>query len=244
MRAIAVCSFSCLRDRSCSVRHSLLALALQRVPPAPLASSPPAFALSLLHCVSHSAVHVASIRERSGRASRRSGLLTLPDPTAPRLAPYYLFFLYSLFFSTFLFFSFSLSLFSYLSYFPSTLFSSSFTLYLLYHSHLPFSSFLITTPTTFTPPPPLHRATAKAPSRRGAADSSSGEEGLIRTRSRGVRRSRSPPPLQALGPTRLHHFAQTGACPRCGSRVGISSRRSPRSRVRTRPSSPDAAIRS
>ena len=46
------------------------------------------------------------------------------------------------------------------------------------------------------------------------------EEGLIRTRSRGVRRSRSPPPLQAPGPTRLHHLAQTGACPRCGSRVG------------------------
>ena len=65
-----------------------------------------------------------------------------------------------------------------------------------------------------------------------------GEEGLIRTRSRGVRRSRSPSPVHALGPTRVHRPAQTRACPRYSSRVGISSRRSPRSRVRTRPSSP------
>ena len=40
--------------------------------------------------------------------------------------------------------------------------------------------------------------------------------------SRAVRRSRSPSPLQALGPTRLHFVAQTGACPRSGSRVGSS----------------------
>ena len=45
-----------------------------------------------------------------------------------------------------------------------------------------------------------------------------------------------PPPLQAFGPTRLPHLAQTGACLCCGSRVGsrIGSRRGPATERGTR----------
>ena len=43
-----------------------------------------------------------------------------------------------------------------------------------------------------------------------------------------------PSAPHALGPTRLHHLAQTWACLRCGSRVGARRRRPPRACDRTR----------
>ena len=65
---------------------------------------------------------------------------------------------------------------------------------------------------------------------------------LIRPSSRGVCAGHAPlPPVQALGPTRVHFLAQTGACPRSWSRVGFEGRRPTKGR---RPNEPTSAATS
>jgi hypothetical protein len=83
----------------------------------------------------------------------------------------------------------------------------------------------------------------RADSSQGPTRTSGRADGTVHPPSRGERRSRSPSPVQALGPTRLQHLAQTGARPGCGSRVSLryGSRQGPAGEPSRRPDRPARA---